>query len=122
MKRLAFLPTLLVTAALALAACGRNPAPDGAEPREEPPRTLLRVENQNFLDMTIYVVYGGGAQRRLGTVTGNSTATLRIPPDVVFGVSTLAFRAAPVGANSHPVTQTINVSPGDTVVMIIPPS
>lgn len=119
MKNRALFPIVLL---LALLACGRNPAPEGAEPQEEQPRTMLRVENQNFLDMTIYVVYGGGSQRRLGTVTGNSTATFTLPRDVVFGVSSLAFRADPVGANAHPITQTINVSAGDTVVMVIPAS
>jgi hypothetical protein len=83
-------------------------------------RTTLVVENRAFLDHDIYVVRSG--QRiRLGTVTGNSKATFTIPASVVGAVTSLRFIADPIGAPRQPVTEEITVSPGDRVVLTIPP-
>ena len=83
-------------------------------------RTTVRVENRGFLDRNIFVVRSG--QRiRLGTVSGNSTAVLTIPPGIVATVTSLAFIADPIGAPRPPVTQEITVNPGDQVVLMIPP-
>jgi hypothetical protein len=114
------LATLTLVLALVLsvasAACygkGKN-APTPVE------RTTLVVENRGFLDRDIYVVRGG--QRiRLGTVTGNSQATFTIPATVVSAVTALRFIADPIGAPRPPVTEEITVSPGDRVVLTIPP-
>lgn len=123
-KAARFLPALLLAL---LAACASNPAPapapanePNAAPGENEPKTVVRVENDNFLDMTIYVRSTGGAERRLGQVTGHSVATFTIPKDFVFGASSLQFRADPVGGRSTPFSQTISVSPGDTLRMTIP--
>jgi len=105
-----------VAAALVLTACGgaRSPASDQ-------PQTTLRVENQGFLDMTIYLLVG--SQRvRLGIATGNSTTVMRIPSQYVFGATSLRFLADPIGGNRTPVSESITVSPGDEVGLIIPPA
>lgn len=107
----------ILVLALAFAGCGHNPAPANGG---EEATTHIRVENQNFLDMDIYVVPTSGAQQRLGTVTGKSTATFVIPSRLMFGVSSLRFLADPVGSNARGISQEINVTAGDTVVMIIP--
>lgn len=110
------LALLAVVAWLAAAACvgtGKN-APTPVQ------RTTVRVENRGFLDRNIFVVRSG--QRiRLGTVSGNSTATLTIPAGIVATITPLAFIADPIGAPQPPVTQEITVSPGDQVVLMIPP-
>jgi hypothetical protein len=106
----------IAVVAFALTACGgaRSQATDQ-------PQTTLRVENQGFLDMTIYVLVG--SQRvRLGIATGNSNTTLRIPSQYVFGATSLRFLADPIGGNRTPVSESITVSPGDEVVLIIPPA
>ncbi len=83
--------------------------------------TMLRVENQAFLDMNIFVLRSG--QRiRLGTVSGNSTARFKLPANLIFGTTPLRFQADPIGGNRQPVSQEISVSPGDEVVLTIPPS
>ena len=109
--------TFAVAAAVfALAACGgaRSQAAD------QPP-TTLRVENQGFLDMTIFLL--AGSQRvRLGIATGNSTPVLRIPSQHVFGATSLRFLADPIGGNRTPVSESITVTPGDEVVLTIPPA
>ena len=116
---LVLVATLAGPAALAggvVSACygkGRNAAP----PQEE---TTVRVRNQSFLDHNVYVL-NGGARSRLGTVTGNSTAVLRIPPSFVQPGVLLRFIADPIGSRATPVSDQIAVVPGDEVTLIIPP-
>jgi len=101
-----------------IAAChhGAPQPPPGPEAK-----TTLKVENEGFPDMNIYVLRGG--QRiRLGTVTGNTTQTLTIPSYVLTGPTPLRFLADPVGGTRAPVSQEITVSPGDNVELIIPPN
>ena len=111
------LTVALVAGSVSMSACG------GARqgPRGSDPPTMLQVDNQRFLDMNIYLVTSGGARIRLGTATGNSSTTLRIPATYVFGGSELRFLADPIGAASTPVSQSITVFPGDNVKLIIPP-
>lgn len=91
------------------------------DPNAEPvPPTTLRVVNQGFLDMNIYVLRG--AQRlRLGTATGNATTRLTIPASLIFGATSLQFRADPIGGPRASVSQEITVSAGDEVTLQIPP-
>jgi hypothetical protein len=90
-----------------------------ASPQNEP--TILQVDNQGFLDMTVYAIRN--SQRvRLGSATGNSKTNLTIPSDIVFGLTPLRFIADPIGGNRASVSQEITVAPGDTVVMTIPPN
>ncbi len=115
---------LLLLAGLALGgggpltACGRR----NATTRGDEVPTRIRVQNQRFLDVNIFVVRGG-QRMRLGTVSGNTTQVLRIPAYVMNGsLGTLRFIADPIGARSAPVSEEILVSPGDEVVMLIPPN
>jgi hypothetical protein len=110
----AVLLVLLASAALAACAPGRRaPAPESA-------RTTVRIENANFSDMTIYAVRG--SQRvRVGLANGSSTTTLVIPATLLSGLTPLRFIADPIGGRANPVTEEITVSPGDQVVMYIPP-
>ena len=106
---------LCAATAVLLGACGGS-----RRPMADQPQTTLRVENQSFLDMTIYLL--AGSQRiRLGTAGGNSTTTLRIPAQYVFGATSLRFLADPIGSNRTPISESITVSPGDEVGLIIPP-
>lgn len=103
---------------MASACSGGGRAPNQAPP---PGETTIRVENRNWLDMTIYVVRGS-QRTRLGTVTGNSTRVLKIPQGIVFATTSLRFLADPVGARRTPISQEIQVREGDQVVLTIPPS
>lgn len=106
----------IASVAFIVAACG------GARSRAtDQPQTTLRVENRGFLDMTIFLLVG--SQRvRLGIATGNATTPMRIPSQYVFGATSLRFLADPIGGNRTPVSESITVSPGDEVVLIIPPT
>ena len=70
---------LLVVGACRSARDGNGEAPGPARG----PATL-EVENQNFLDMTVYVLEGG-ARQRLGEARGNSTTSLTIPERLIRG-------------------------------------
>jgi hypothetical protein len=110
----------VLVACLALAgACSMNNNPD--EMAEPVPPTRLRVENQAFNDMTIYV-YRSSQRIRLGTATGNSVTRLTIPASLIFGATPLRFQADPIGGSRAPISSEITVSPGDEIVLTIPPS
>jgi hypothetical protein len=110
-----FRPLLIGSAAL-MAACTTA----GAKNRAAEPETSVQVENQSFNDMNIYVVRS--SQRiRLGTATGNSNTKLKLPRGIIFGITELQFIADPIGGRSLPVSESISVSPGDQVRLIIPP-
>lgn len=111
-----------VVAAVMLAclgtACGTRHAETETPPATE---TTLRVENQAFLDMNVYVVRSG--QRvRLGTVSGNSTRVFTLSQALVGLGGELQFLADPVGSPRIALSESIVVTPGDTVTLVIPPT
>lgn len=111
----------LAAGPVALPAC-RSTTQVGASGTAAPATTTtLRVVNQAFLDMDVYVVSQNGARQRLGTATGNSTSTMRIPSSLLFGPTTLRFIADPIGGTHAEVSTSILVSAGDQVEMTIPP-
>ena len=81
-------------------------------------KTRVEVENQQFLDVTVFVLRG--SQRiRLGTVPALTTRSFVIPENLVVNVKALRFLADPVGSNQRPVSQEISVMPGETVELVI---
>ena len=117
-SRLAMLSLLMCALALGAGCSGNSKEDQEAEPV---PATLLKVQNQAFLDMTIYV-YRSSQRVRLGVANGNSTSKFVIPANLIFGATPLRFQADPIGRNRQPVSQEINVTPGDEVVLTIPPT
>lgn len=110
----AFLATFVTAGLSACYGKGKNaPAPIA--------RTTVRVINQGFLDRNIYA-YRGSQRVRLGTVTGNSTQVLTIPPSIVQGSLSLRFVADPIGGRAPSATQEIAVNAGDEVQLTIPPT
>lgn len=86
-----------------------------------PEKTVLRVENQRFDDMNIFVLPEGSTRIRLGTAIGKTTQHFTLPQNVVpRGVRPLRFIAAPIATPQGEVSDEILVTPGDTVVLIIP--
>lgn len=113
--------TLALTLAALAAGC-TTPAQTGASTSASAQTTVttIKVVNQAFLDMDVFVLPQSGARQRLGTATGNSTTVLRIPSNVIFGATTLRFIADPVGGSHAEVSTSILVTPGDQVIMTIP--
>ncbi|CAN5414210.1 hypothetical protein BH09GEM1_BH09GEM1_35600 [soil metagenome] len=109
----------LIGSLVLTSACMRN-TQEELEAEPVPP-TYVRVDNRAYLDMTIYV-YRSSQRMRLGTANGNSSVRLLIPKNLMFGTTPLRFQADPIGANRQPISEEINVSPGDEVVLVIPPT
>jgi hypothetical protein len=112
------IPALTLALGLTLgAACARS----SHVPQDAPLRTVLKVENQGFPDMNIFVVPEGSNRVRLGTVTGNSNGYFTLPEYLLRGTKALSFQALPIATPRGPISQSIIVTPGDTVVLTIPP-
>lgn len=102
---------------LALAGCGGHNTDNGIIPNAP---TILKVDNQSFSDMRIYVRQGG--QRiRVGTAIGKQTSTFKIPKSIVPGYTTLRVEAVPIGANGRAISEEISVVPGDDLMLRILP-
>jgi hypothetical protein len=116
-------PWVPLALAIALAGCSRAKgagagAGEGMIPRAE---TALKVENQNFLDATVYL-FRGGSRFRIGVVSGLSTTILYLRPQDVPTTSELQFLIDFVGSDRTPVSESITVQPGDVIELTIPPN
>jgi hypothetical protein len=82
--------------------------------------TALRVDNQGFTDMNVYALRS--AQRvRLGLAPGHANTIFTVPAGLMNGLTQLRFIADPIGGVRPSVSEEITVSPGDSVVLTIPP-
>ena len=111
---------MLAGVAAALVACGGSN--NTADPRPETVTGLsvLRVENQSYVDFNIFV-WRDQTRQRLGRSTANTTQNYRIPTDVMTGQRRMRFAADPIGRQVEGITREIDVQPGDTVFLVIPP-
>ncbi len=117
LTRLATIVAVLAT----VAACSHNARP-GRDDNGPQPVTRVRVENQAFLDMNIYVLGTGGGRQRLGTVTGNTNQEFVIPAYIVGPANSVRFLVEPIGSNRAPISNSLSVQPGQTVTLTIPPN
>lgn len=112
----------LFALALLSAGCSHAQKSGPPEPQSE---TTVRVENQNFFDMDVFVVQHG-MRIRLGRAASLTTQVFTIPANLVPSSTQLQFELRPIGAGGggggNARTETIPVRPGDQVVLMIPPS
>jgi hypothetical protein len=109
---------LVLAACLVMPACASSGANAGTDMRDP---AVIVVDNRALLDHTIYVLRG--SQRvRLGVATGLRKTRLTIPSSVVLGATSLRFMADPIGSTRNPVSEEINISPGDEIGLTIPPA
>jgi hypothetical protein len=118
MNRKLLIVALGAVVATATGCLHRTPAQQAADAAA--PRTFVRVENQAFLDANVYVI-AGGTRQRLGTASGAGHQTFEIPRGIMFGPTQLSFLIDFIGSQRTPLSDVISVSPGDTVVLTIPP-
>jgi hypothetical protein len=101
---------LLFVAAVAVAACSSNRRPRN----ESYPPVTVEVNNQNFYDATVYLMWHS-SRHRLGVAAGNGKETFTanwVGPEVTVVIEMLAgrrYQSIPIG-----------VSPGDGLVVDIP--
>jgi hypothetical protein len=104
---------------LCVAACAALSRNSSNSDQSQP--AVLEVDNRGFLDMDVFAARS--VERvRLGTAGGTGKTFFNIPTFLVSGVTSLRFIADPIGGNRASVSQSITVSPGDTVVLMIPPA
>jgi hypothetical protein len=106
---------------IAGAACVRKPTAATAAATPTPEQRLpvtLRVTNNNWSDMRIYVVRGS-VSLRLGLVTTNSTAEFLIPPDFLNTAASATLIADPVGGQGGYSTSLTGVMPGDELELTV---
>lgn len=108
-------PRVLVAALAATTlACASGPRPQAE-------RATIAVENQAFADMNVYVRDTGGGRRRLGTATGLTTTVFTIPAALVGNGREVHFEIDPIGGQRTALSNSLYVTPGDQVRMVIPP-
>jgi hypothetical protein len=121
MRSVSALIAVLLIGAVGPAGCSHNPAPnpDDNAPKIDA-RTRVRVVNQAFQDMTIYVVTESGQNIRLGLASGTTTSIFDIPSSLVSqSMTVLQFLAVPIAGNRAPFTQQLQIDPGDMVQLIV---
>lgn len=93
-----------------------------AAPERIPPATAatLRVDNQAFLDVNVYVLRSG-QRTRLGMVTALTTRTFVLPRTLVGTATTVQFLAAFIGSNRAPVSEEVVVWEGDEIELRVTP-
>src|SRR5436853_7063842 len=107
----------LVILAVASTACHR-PAAAPLNPRAE---VAVTVDNQNFLDMDVFIIRGG-QRLRLGMVPGISSRILMVRPELIGYGTEVQFEVHPIGGRGTPITETISVRPGAGIRLTIPPN
>jgi len=99
----------------ASASCAKHGVSSGPATQPIP----LDVTNENWLDVDVFVVRGT-TRYRLGTVSGNSSATLSIPASVVVH-GEFQLMADPIGSKDIYVTDRITAGPDQTVQLTLAP-
>ena len=104
----------MMLSALAVLAggCAHGKAASGDDESIEP--ASVRVTNNNWSDMNIYVLRGSD-RRRLGTVSSNSSTVFRLPNSVLIGGSDIRLLADPIGSSRTYVSPTLLIGPGHVV-------
>lgn len=114
-SRLAACAILLCTA-LAGVACGSafHQEDENAVQPAADRGTTVRVENNNWSDMRIYIVRSG-IRTRLGYVSSMTEASLDVSDTMVGGAGEVRLMAAPIGSLQRFYSDPLHVSPGQVV-------
>ena len=105
-------------AAASLVSC-TSAANSHAGSAPEPSFIRLTVTNQNWLDVTVYAVRGG-SRYRIGNAGGNSSASLRIPANLVVS-GAVQLLVDPIGSQEAYTTGAIMVSADESVQLNVAP-
>lgn len=79
----------------------------------------VRIENNQFPDMVVYVLTEGGLRQRIGTAVGNTTTVLKIPDFILNTSNDLRFILRPIGGGRERQSDRIWVARGDEVVLTL---
>jgi hypothetical protein len=101
--------------AMWVSGCGAEPRPNPFTATARPPVVAVQVRNNNYLDVVVYALRDGG-RMRLGTVTGNCNAILKVSTDIAT-MQGFRLQADPVGSRESYVTEVIYAQPGAAIVL-----
>ena len=114
---------LLLLAALvtfAVTGCGGQRAEAGLTPEDT---AVVRIENDNITSMRIWIVRVPiGGKYSLGVARGSDITTFKVPRTLITGVNEVTFEISPQGGGRSAFTQSVTISPGDEIVLRIPPA
>jgi hypothetical protein len=110
--------TLVAAITLAASYCGRMSRSGPAEPGEP---TIVVVDNQSTVQVTVYVLRDAHRQR-LGVANALTATRLRIPDTIIFGPTSLRFEVHPLGSRHEPISESITVARGQEVRLLVPPT
>jgi hypothetical protein len=108
LARLALVSALVCTGAVGCASRSKQGA---VQWTDGPSAPMLTVQNDNWLDVVVYVVRGA-SRFRVGTVRSTSTETFRLKSEGLGGSSPLRIMADPIGSKSGYVTDQIVLTAG----------
>ncbi len=86
-------------------------------------QTALRIRNDNWLDVKVYLVSESGASPvRVGTVSAASSSVIRLRGPVLQEIrnrGTVRFLIRPIGSRASYTTQAMLVHPGDQMQLSV---
>lgn len=86
-------------------------------------QTALRIRNDNWLDVRVYLVSESGAAGvRVGTVSAASSSVIRLRGRALQEIrnrGTVRFRLRPIGSRASYTTQAMLVHPGDQIQLSV---
>jgi hypothetical protein len=108
--RYAILASMALLGVTGAAACASNrtPAPMSWTDTATPPS--VTVQNDNWLDVVVYVVRGA-SRFRIGTVAATSSATFKLSPAAA-GFTPVQVLADPIGSSARYMTDPVVIGPG----------
>jgi hypothetical protein len=80
----------------------------------------VHVENERYADLVIFVLRPS-QQMQLGTVSGESSATFALPRAFANPATPIRLAAAPIGGRALPISEEVEVAPGDKINLVIAP-
>ena len=97
------------------AGCGRHRVEDDVDPEADLySPTPLTVENNNWLDVVVFVLHDGELTR-VGTVTAASSGNFFLPSWMIGQSRNVRLLGDPIGSSESVRTETIHIQPGQFI-------
>jgi len=100
-----------IVAVVSSAACATNRTSNEAGLVTAEAAPTVTVQNDNWLDVAVYVVHGT-SRLRIGTVSSTTSRTFRLPREGGTGAIPLQILADPIGENRRYITDPVTLAPG----------
>lgn len=102
---------VLAMVVLAAGACAHGTPPMQGADGQDDDKTVISITNNNWSDMTIYLVRDG-LRRRLGTVPSQTTDTFSVPTYFIMASGQVQLMADPIGSRNTFTSMPIVITPG----------